>query len=57
MEYSAPKLGLSLQPVITVPCHWGYRQAAKLNKIDQLELSPSKLSAAVNAARTIPGRH
>ncbi len=44
VEYSATKLGLSLEPVITALCEWGYRHAAELNEIDLLEqcvLAPS----------------
>lgn len=37
VEYSATKLGLSLEPVIATLCRWGYRHAAELNEIDQLE--------------------
>ncbi len=37
VEYSATKLGLSLKPVITTLCAWGYRHAAELNEIDRLE--------------------
>ncbi len=37
VEYSPTKLGLSLKPVITTLCAWGYRHAAELNEIDRLE--------------------
>jgi len=37
VEYSATKLGLSLRPVITALCEWGYHHAAELNEIDRLE--------------------
>jgi DNA-binding HxlR family transcriptional regulator len=37
VEYSATKLGLSLEPVITALCEWGYHHAAQLNEIDRLE--------------------
>ncbi len=37
VEYSATKLGLSLEPVIATLCRWGHRHAAELNEIDQLE--------------------
>jgi DNA-binding HxlR family transcriptional regulator len=38
VEYSATKLGLSLEPVITALCEWGYHHAAELNEIDLLEV-------------------
>jgi DNA-binding HxlR family transcriptional regulator len=38
VEYSATKLGLSLEPVITALCAWGYHHAAELNEIDRLEV-------------------
>ncbi len=37
VEYSATKLGVSLQPLIGELCAWGYRHATELNEIDQLE--------------------
>lgn len=37
VEYSATKLGVSLEPVIATLCHWGRRHAAELNEIDRLE--------------------
>jgi DNA-binding HxlR family transcriptional regulator len=37
VEYSATKLGLSLQPLITALCDWGYHHAAELNELDRLE--------------------
>jgi len=48
VEYSATKLGLSLRPVITALCAWGYRHAAELNEIDRLDeciVTPSPGSA------------
>ncbi|WP_304608586.1 winged helix-turn-helix transcriptional regulator [Hyalangium versicolor] len=40
VEYSATKLGHSLQPIIAALCEWGRRHAAELNAIDQLEPHP-----------------
>jgi DNA-binding HxlR family transcriptional regulator len=37
VEYSATKLGVSLEPVIMTLCDWGRRHAAALNEIDRLE--------------------
>jgi len=37
VEYSATKLGLSLRPLITTLCEWGYHHAAELNELDRLE--------------------
>ena len=39
VEYSATKLGVSLQPLIGELCAWGHRHAAELNEIDQLEIA------------------
>jgi DNA-binding HxlR family transcriptional regulator len=37
VEYSATKLGMSLEPIILILCEWGRRHAAALNAIDRLE--------------------
>jgi DNA-binding HxlR family transcriptional regulator len=37
VDYSATKLGLSLQPVMMSLCEWGRLHAAELNEIDRLE--------------------
>jgi DNA-binding HxlR family transcriptional regulator len=37
VEYSATKLGMSLEPVIQTLCEWGRRHATALNVIDRLE--------------------
>ncbi len=37
VEYSATKLGLSLQPIIASLCEWGRRHAAELSAIDGAE--------------------
>ena len=37
VEYSATKLGTSLEPIIATLCEWGRRHAVALNEIDRLE--------------------
>jgi DNA-binding HxlR family transcriptional regulator len=37
VEYTATKLGLSLEPVIKLLCTWGRRHAAELNQLDLLD--------------------
>lgn len=37
VDYTATKLGLSLEPVIMSLCDWGRRHAAELNEMDRLE--------------------
>jgi DNA-binding HxlR family transcriptional regulator len=36
VEYSATRLGLSLEPVLLSLCNWGQRHAKELNETDQL---------------------
>jgi DNA-binding HxlR family transcriptional regulator len=36
VEYTATKLGLSLQTIILLLCDWGRRHATELNEIDRL---------------------
>lgn len=36
VDYSASKLGLSLEPVIRSLCEWGRRHAAELGELDRL---------------------
>jgi len=35
VEYSATKLGKSLEPIIATLCEWGRRHAVELNEIDR----------------------
>jgi len=37
VEYTATRLGLSLEPVIVSLCAWGRQHAAELNELDRLE--------------------
>lgn len=37
VEYSATKLGLSLQPIIASLCEWGRRHATELNELERTE--------------------
>jgi DNA-binding HxlR family transcriptional regulator len=37
VEYTATKLGISLEPVIKSLCAWGHRHAAELNQLDLLD--------------------
>ncbi len=36
VEYSATKLGLSLEPVLLALCDWGRRHAEELNELDRV---------------------
>lgn len=36
VDYSATKLGLSLEPILRALCDWGQRHAEELNELDQL---------------------
>ena len=36
VDYSATRLGLTLEPVIMSLCEWGRRHAAELNELDRL---------------------
>jgi DNA-binding HxlR family transcriptional regulator len=45
VEYTATKLGLSLEPVIMSLCAWGHRHAAELNELDRLAECGAKAGA------------
>jgi DNA-binding HxlR family transcriptional regulator len=59
VEYSATKLGLSLEPVLLALCDWGRRHAEELNELDRVadcrpptsEAQRSAASANVRGAR------
>lgn len=36
VDYSATKLGLSLEPILRALCEWGQHHAEELNELDQL---------------------
>ncbi|MBX3188575.1 MAG: helix-turn-helix transcriptional regulator [Labilithrix sp.] len=42
VEYSATKLGRSLQPIVASLCEWGRRHAAELNAVDGVVLRDSR---------------
>lgn len=61
VEYSATKLGHSLQPIIASLCEWGRRHASELNELDACEArerpggvrrpkQPARSSRAVESA-------
>jgi DNA-binding HxlR family transcriptional regulator len=54
VEYSATKLGTSLEPIILTLCEWGRRHAAALNEIDRLEECEDPLTSrrALRPTRT-----
>lgn len=54
VEYSATKLGLSLQPIIASLCEWGRHHAAELSKLDSPEEKerPGGVRRPRQAART-----
>jgi len=56
VEYSLTKLGLTLHPVLTALCSWGYRHATELNEIDQLEECVTTPSPGDEHEETLPSR-
>jgi DNA-binding HxlR family transcriptional regulator len=62
VEYSATKLGMSLEPIILTLCEWGRRHAAALNVIDRLEDCDAPVQSRTSRrskqrSRTAPSRH
>ncbi len=51
VDYSATRLGLSLEPVIMSLCAWGRRHAAELNELDRL----AECASGQPPTRTDPG--
>jgi DNA-binding HxlR family transcriptional regulator len=57
VEYTATRLGKSLEPVIASLCQWGRRHATAFDELDRVEeCAPSSLRAATaTEARAKPG--
>jgi DNA-binding HxlR family transcriptional regulator len=50
VEYSATKLGLSLESILSSLCEWGRRHASELNAIERAKVDRAKTSKQASTA-------